>query len=187
MYSPKWWVSYTKNININELKVDFVPRIWDPLLPDGSHLGKWLPQYENLMWHYSFRMFPKASTINSRCYFPQQYQHEGVECGFCDSYICQFCSLAAVLENGCHGRHGTNPECLQSLKWPLWCIVWVCQVSCFYHKVHDFSVIRWTTCPRRPFAILRLHILHMSINFLPLLLITLSEFCLGITLWSSAM
>ena len=32
------YVSYTKNININELKVDFVPRIWDPLLPDGSIL-----------------------------------------------------------------------------------------------------------------------------------------------------
>ena len=54
------------------------------------------------------------------------------------------CSLAAILENGCHGRHGTNPECLRSLKWPLWYIVWVCQVSYFNHKVHDFSVICWT-------------------------------------------
>ena len=68
----------------------------------------------------------------------------GVECGFCDSHIGQYCSLAAILENGCHGRHGTNSECLRSLKWPLWCLVWVCQVSCFYHKVHDFSVICWT-------------------------------------------
>ena len=54
------------------------------------------------------------------------------------------CSLAAILENGYHGRHGTNPECLRSLKLPLWYIVWVCQVSCFYHKGHDFSVFCWT-------------------------------------------
>ena len=33
---------------------------------------------------------------------------------------------------------------LRSLELPLWCIVWVWQVSCFYHKVHDFSVICWT-------------------------------------------
>ena len=71
----------------------------------------------------------------------------------------------AILENGCHGWHLTNPECLQSLKWPLWCLVWVCQVSCFYHKVHDFSVICWTTTSCRcVFPLANIHLPGATLN-----------------------
>ena len=46
-----WKSSSTKNINIDELKVGFVPHILGTSLPNGSHLGKWRPQYEKAMCH----------------------------------------------------------------------------------------------------------------------------------------
>ena len=42
---------------------------------------------------------------------------------------------------------------IRSLKWLLWCLVWVCQVSRFYHKLQDFSVICWTRSLRCSWSI----------------------------------
>ena len=53
-------------------------------------------------------------------------------------------------------------------KWPLWHLVWVWQVSCFYHKVQDFSVICWSnmvvTC------IVKWRMQHYLLKFSKLLL-----------------
>ena len=124
--------------------MDFVPIIWEPIIAGWRPSWKMAAMVWNFNVNYSFEMFHMVSTINIGCYFPQQYQQSGDEWGFCRSHIGRLCSLAAIFKNGRHGRHGTNPKCLQYSKWLLWCLVGMCQVSCFYHKVHIFSVICWT-------------------------------------------
>ena len=53
--------------------------------------------------------------------------------------------IAAILENGRHNRPRRNLTWHYSSIYLIWYNVHVCQVSCFYHKMHDFLLICWAT------------------------------------------
>ena len=62
--------------------------------------------------------------------------------------------MAAILENGRHNRPRHNLAWRYSYIYLFWYDVHVCQVSCFYHKMHDFSLICWTTTISKVFEII---------------------------------
>ena len=52
--------------------------------------------------------------------------------------------MVAILENGRHNRPRHNLAWHYSYIYLFCYNVHVCHVSCFYHKMHDFSLICWT-------------------------------------------
>ena len=55
--------------------------------------------------------------------------------------------IAAILENDRHNRPRRNLAWHYSYIYLFWYNVHVCQVSCFYHKMHDFPLICWANWP----------------------------------------
>ena len=51
--------------------------------------------------------------------------------------------IAAIFQNGRHNRARRNLAWHYSYIYLFWYNVHVCQVSCFYHRMHDFPLICW--------------------------------------------
>ena len=98
----------------------------------------------NTLRHWSFRMV--ATTI-IRCDVQRKCQRYRMETSFCSSLACigRYSSMAAIWEKWL--------PCLRGMIWNAsvlficspWCLKGMSESFILYHKVHDFSLIRWTT------------------------------------------